>query len=76
VATIDQRLREAHGLDASESSLRPFIWPISRRGGPGRGAGAAGHAAAGEEDQVGYGLLGRWFDPASKLASVLRPVWL
>lgn len=63
VATIHQRLRDDHGLGASESSLRRFIWAnfdeeVARdavrvlRDTP----------PAGEEAQVDYGLLGRWFD--------------
>ncbi len=62
VATIHQRLRDDHGLGASESSLRRFIWAnfeeeVARdavrvlRDTP----------PAGDEAQVDYGLLGRWF---------------
>jgi hypothetical protein len=64
VSTIHQRLRDNLGLAASESSLRRWI-----------GANLAEEATrnavvvlrdtppAGEEAQVDYGLLGRWFDP-------------
>ncbi len=73
VATIHQRLRDDHGLVASESSLRRFIWAnfdteVARdavrvlRDTP----------PAGEEAQVDYGLLGRWFDPATER---MRRVW-
>ena len=73
VATIHQRLRDDHGLAASESSLRRFIWAnfdteVARdavrvlRDTP----------PAGEEAQVDYGLLGRWFDPATER---MRRVW-
>ena len=73
VATIHQRLRDDHGLGVSESSLRRFIWAnfdeeVARdavrvlRDTP----------PAGEEAQVDYGLLGRWFDPA---AERMRQVW-
>ncbi len=73
VATIHQRLRDDHGLGASESSLRRFIWAnfddeVARaavrvlRDTP----------PVGEEAQVDYGLLGRWFDPA---AHRMRRVW-
>lgn len=73
VATIHQRLRDDHGLAASESSLRRFIWSnfdedVARaavrvlRDTP----------AAGDEAQVDYGLLGRWFDP---VAERMRRVW-
>jgi hypothetical protein len=67
VATIHQRLRDDHGLNASESSLRRYIWAnfeeeVTRaavtvlRDTP----------PAGEECQVDYGLLGRWFDPVAE----------
>lgn len=73
VATIHQRLRDDHGLGASESSLRRFIWAnfdeeVARdavrvlRDTP----------PAGDEAQVDYGLLGRWFDPATERT---RRVW-
>ncbi|MGH9277015.1 MAG: IS21 family transposase [Acidimicrobiales bacterium] len=73
VATIHQRLRDDHGLQASESSLRRFIWAnfdeeVARdavrvlRDTP----------PPGDEAQVDYGLLGRWFDPA---AQRMRRVW-
>ena len=64
---MHQRLRDDHGLGASESSLRRYIWAnFDEEVAPRRGAGAARHAAAGEEAQVDYGLLGRWFDPVAK----------
>jgi transposase len=73
VATIHQRLRDDHGLLASESSLRRFIWAnfdeeVARaavrvlRDAP----------PPGDEAQVDYGLLGRWFDP---VAERMRRVW-
>ena len=73
VATIHQRLRDDPGLVASESSLRRFILAnfdeeVARdavrvlRDTP----------PAGEEAQVDYGLLGRWFDPATER---MRRVW-
>lgn len=73
VGTIHQRLRDDHGLGASESSLRRFIW--------GNFDEDTARAAvrvlrdtppAGEEAQVDYGLLGRWYDPVSERA---RRVW-
>lgn len=73
IATIYQRLRDDHGLEASESSLRRYIWAnfdIDR-------ARAAVRVLRdtpppGEEAQVDYGLLGRWADPAS---GRMRRVW-
>ena len=73
VATIHQRLRDDHGLGASESSLRRFIWANFDEDT----ARAAVRVLrdtppAGEEAQVDYGLLGRWFDP---VAGRPRRVW-
>ena len=73
VTTIHQRLRDDAGLLASESSVRRWI-----------NANLAEEATrsavrvlrdtppAGEEAQVDYGLLGRWFDPATER---WRRVW-
>jgi len=73
VATIHQRLRDDHGLGASESSLRRFIWANFDE----EVARAAVRVLRdtpppGEEAQVDYGLLGRWFDPATER---MRRVW-
>jgi len=73
VATIHQRLRDDHGLGVSESSVRRFIWANFDA----EVARAAVRVLrdtppAGEEAQVDYGLLGRWFDPA---AGRMRRVW-
>ena len=73
VSTIHQRLRDDHGLSASESSLRRFIWANFDE----EVARAAVRVLrdtppAGDEAQVDFGLLGRWFDPA---AQRMRRVW-
>ena len=73
ITTIHQRLRDDHGLVASESSLRRYVAAnfaeeVARssvrvlRDTPPPGA----------EAQVDYGLLGRWLDPGS---GRLRRVW-
>ena len=73
VATIHQRLRDEHGLEVSESSLRRYIGASFE----------ADRARAqvrvlrevpppGQEAQVDYGLLGRWVDPDTGRA---RRVW-
>jgi transposase len=73
VATIHQRLRDDHGLAASESSLRRYL--------AANFAEEVVHATvtvlrdtppAGDEAQVDYGLLGRWRDPAT---DKVRRVW-
>jgi transposase len=73
IATIHQRLRDNLGLSASESSLRRWI-----------SANLAEEATRdavrvlretpppGDEAQVDYGLLGRWFDPSTQR---WRRVW-
>jgi hypothetical protein len=66
VTTIHQRLRDDHGLVASESSLRRFIAANFAE----EAARAAVRVlretpAPGAEAQVDYGLLGRWLDPVS-----------
>jgi transposase len=73
VSTIHQRLRDDHGLAASESSLRRYI--------AARFSEEAARSAVrvlrdtpppGDEAQVDYGLLGRWQDPVS---GRVRRVW-
>jgi transposase len=73
VSTIHQRLRDDHGLTASESSLRRWICANFDEDT----ARAAVRVLrdtppAGDEAQVDYGLLGRWFDP---VAQRMRRVW-
>ena len=73
VSTIHQRLRDNRGLCVSESSLRRWI---------GVNLAEEVHRASvrvlrdtpppGEEAQVDYGLLGRWFDPIEQR---WRRVW-
>jgi len=73
ITTMHQRLRDDHGVKASESSLRRYIKAtfaeeivrqqvVVLRDTP----------PPGEEAQVAYGLLGRWFDPVSER---MRRVW-
>ena len=73
VATIHQRLRDDDGLEASESSLRRYICANFE---PDRARAAVrvlrDTPPPGEEAQVDYGLLGRWYDPA---AQRFRRVW-
>jgi hypothetical protein len=73
VATIHQRLRDDHGLGASESSLRRYIWANFEE----EVARSAVRVLRdtpppGDEAQVDYGLLGRWLDPAT---GRVRRVW-
>jgi hypothetical protein len=63
IATIAQRLRDEHALDASESSVRRWITAhgddaaLERRVTISRGA-----VPPGAEAQIDYGKLGMWFD--------------
>jgi transposase len=73
IATMHQRLRDDHELGASESSVRRYIWANFEE----EVARAAvtvlrDTPPAGDEAQVDYGLLGRWFDPATER---WRRVW-
>lgn len=67
VSTIYQRLRDDHGLGVSESSLRRYVWANFDED---RARAAVrvlrDTPPAGDEAQVDYGLLGRWFDPWSQ----------
>jgi transposase len=73
IATIYQRLRDDHGLAASESSLRRYVWANFDTD---RARAAVrvlrDTPPPGEEAQVDYGLLGRWLDPTS---GRVRRVW-
>lgn len=73
ISTVHQRLRDDHGLSASESSLRRYIEANFEE--------EATRAAVrvlretpppGSEGQVDYGLLGRWLDPET---GRMRRVW-
>ncbi len=67
IATIHQRLRDDHQLGASESSLRRFIWAnVDEDTARAAVRVLRDTPPAGEEAQVDYGLLGRWFDPVSQ----------
>jgi transposase len=65
-ATIHQRLRDEHGLDASVASFRRWVranLPEELRRAAVRVLGDT--PPAGQEAQVDYGRLGRWVDPAT-----------
>jgi transposase len=65
-ATIHQRLRDEHGLDASVASFRRWVranLPEELRRAAVRVLGET--PPAGQEAQVDYGRLGRWVDPGT-----------
>ena len=73
VTTVHQRLRDEHGLAASITSFRRYVWAEF----PDRAAARAvtvlrPPVAPGEEAQIDYGFLGSWLDP---VAERVRRVW-
>jgi transposase len=65
-ATVAQRLRDDHGVAASESSVWRWISAnLSEEATRERVTVARGLVAAGSEAQIDYGRLGTWFDPVS-----------
>jgi transposase len=73
VATIHQRLRDEHGLAAKITSMRRYIY----REFPGRGRTNTltiprPEVSPGEEAQIDWGYLGRFFDP---VAGRMRRIW-
>jgi transposase len=64
VATIAQRLRDDHGVDVSESTVRRYIATtfaeerLEEKASVPRGA-----VEPGSEAQIDYGKLGMWWDP-------------
>lgn len=73
VTTIHQRLRDDHGLCASESSLRRYIEANFAEEVARKDVRVLRDTPpAGEEAQVDYGLLGRWRDPVT---GRVRRVW-
>ena len=73
VSTIHQRLRDDHGLGASESSLRRYI-ASNFEEDVARSAVTVLRETPppGDEAQVDYGLLGRWSDPVT---GRVRRIW-
>ncbi|MGH9046473.1 MAG: IS21 family transposase [Acidimicrobiales bacterium] len=73
ISTIHQRLRDDQGLEASESSLRRWISAnLAEEATRDSVVVLRDTPPAGQEAQVDYGLLGRWFDPEAKR---WRRVW-
>jgi len=73
VATIHQRLRDDHGLEVSESSLRRWIaGNFEEEVARGAVTVLRDTPPPGDEAQVDYGMLGRWADPVS---GRVRRVW-
>lgn len=64
VATIAQRLRDDHGVDVSESSVRRYVTAhFADKINENRATPPRPPVPAGEEAQVDYGKLGMWTDP-------------
>lgn len=66
VATIAQRLRDDHGLSASESSVRRWITAnLAEESMREKVTVPRGPVEPGSEAQIDYGKLGMWLDPAT-----------
>ena len=64
VATIAQRLRDDHGVDVSESSVRRYVTAhFADKINEKRATPPRPPVPAGEEAQVDYGKLGMWTNP-------------
>ncbi|MGC4936109.1 IS21 family transposase, partial [Gordonia sp. DT30] len=64
VATIAQRLRDDHGVEASESSVRRYVAArFADQVNENKATPPRGPVPVGEEAQVDYGKLGMWNDP-------------
>lgn len=73
VSTMHQRLRDDHGVKASESSLRRYIRATFAEQVARQAVVVLRDTPPpGDEAQVDYGLLGRWFDPVTQR---MRRVW-
>jgi transposase len=63
---VAQRLRDEHGVAASESSVRRWISAnLSEEAVREKVTVARGPVPPGSEAQIDYGRLGMWFDPVS-----------
>jgi transposase len=66
VATIAQRLRDDHGVEVSESTVRRYIaTTFTETRLDGKVTVPRGAVEPGSEAQIDYGKLGMWLDPAS-----------
>ena len=66
MATMAQRLRDDHGVAASESSVRRWIAAnLAEEAVRERVTVPRGPVAPGSEAQIDYGRLGMWCDPVS-----------
>lgn len=66
VATIAQRLRDDHGVEVSESTVRRYIATTFTEGRlEDKVTVPRGVVEPGSEAQIDYGKLGMWWDPAT-----------
>ena len=66
VATIAQRLRDDHGVEVSESTVRRYIAAtFAEERLEGKVTVPRGAVEPGSEAQIDYGKLGMWLDPVS-----------
>ncbi|HEX3565219.1 MAG TPA: IS21 family transposase [Acidimicrobiales bacterium] len=63
--TVYQRLHDEHGLDVGISSFRRYVWlEFPDEALENKVTVLRPAVAPGEEAQIDYGYLGRWFDPS------------
>ena len=73
-ATIHQRLRDEHGLDASVASVRRWVAAnLPEQARRAQVAVLRENAAPGAEAQIDYGRLGMWTDPGASRTRGPRP---
>jgi hypothetical protein len=62
--TVHQRLRDEHGLAVGISSFRRYVWlEFPDQALENKVTALRPDVPAGQEAQIDYGYLGRWFDP-------------
>lgn len=72
VATIAQRLRDDHGVEVSESSVRRYVTTaFADEVAEGKATVPRGAVPPGDGAQVDYGKLGMWHDPVGRSPSGL-----
>jgi hypothetical protein len=73
VTTVHQRMRDEHGLDASITSFRRYVWlEFPDHAGPDRVTVLRPPVPAGQEAQIDWGFLGSWVDPVTER---VRRIW-
>ncbi|EQD26770.1 transposase, partial [mine drainage metagenome] len=73
ISTVHQRLRDEQGLSVGITSVRRYIWlEFPEEANADKVTVLRPEVDPGEEVQIDYGFLGKWFDPVLGKA---RRVW-